>query len=90
MTATLALFCGVKSELIERLLKNVHHDGHVACRAAKLNWPTVPWDSEARFLIIRSRLRSWKTPRTLSELSEAAAQRSIRSASVQTQAKKAG
>ena len=36
MTATLALFCGAKSELIERLLKNPRHDGLiVACKAAQ-------------------------------------------------------
>ena len=41
-TAALALFCGAKSSLTERLLKNVRHDGLiVACKAGKLNWPTV-------------------------------------------------
>src|SRR5687767_103813 len=40
MTATLALFCGAKSKLIERLLKNASHDGLiVACKAGKLTWP---------------------------------------------------
>jgi uncharacterized protein (DUF2336 family) len=92
MTATLALFCGVKSELIERLLKNVHHDGLiVACRAAKLSWPTVPQILEARFShhsIPPQELEDAKN--TFMELSEAAAQRSIRFMSVQAQAKKAG
>ena len=51
MTATLpALFCGAKSDLIERLLKNVRHDGLViACKAAKLTWPTVELLLGARF-----------------------------------------
>ena len=50
MTATLALFCGVKTNLIQRLLKNVPHDAVIlACKAAKLHWPTVRVILEARF-----------------------------------------
>lgn len=41
MIATLAFFCGTDSNLIERLFKNVRHEGLVvACKAAKLSWPT--------------------------------------------------
>ena len=50
MTASLALFCGAKSELIERLLKSARYEGLIlACRAAKLSWQTTS-------LIFRSRL----------------------------------
>jgi uncharacterized protein (DUF2336 family) len=92
MAATIALFCGVKSELIERLLKNVRHEGLVvACKAAKLNWPTVS-------LILKSRFNQHSIPDhelleakdSFLELSQAAAQRSMRFMQVQQVAKKVG
>jgi len=92
MTATLALFCGAKSSLIERLLKNVSHDGLiVACKAAKLNWPTVELILQSRFAhhsISGPELRNAKD--AFLELSQEAAQRSVRFMQVQEAAKKAG
>jgi uncharacterized protein (DUF2336 family) len=90
MTATLALFCGVKSELIERLLKSVRHDGlMVACRAAKLNWPTVELILQNRFphhSISKQELMAAKD--AFLALSEPAAQRSMRFMQVQQTTKK--
>ena len=92
MAATLALFCGVKSELIERLLKNVRHEGLVvACKAARLNWPTVS-------LILKSRFNHHSMSEQdllqskdhFLELSQSVAQRSMRFMQVQQVAKKAG
>ncbi len=92
MAATLALFCGVKSELIERLLKNVRHEGLVvACKAATLNWPTVSLILKSRFnqhTISEQELLEAKD--SFLELSQAAAQRSMRFMQVQQVAKKAG
>ena len=89
MIATLALFVGAKSELIERLLKTPRHDGLVvACKAAKLTWPTVQ-------LILHSRF-SHHAPsseeldaakRAFLELSQAVAQRSMRFMQVQATSK---
>jgi uncharacterized protein (DUF2336 family) len=92
MTATLALFCGVKSELIERLLKNVRHEGLIlACKAAKLSWSTTS-------LILRSRFSHHSISEqelivakdSFLELSQAAAQRSLRFMQVQKAIKEAG
>jgi uncharacterized protein (DUF2336 family) len=92
MTATLALFCAAKSDLIERLLKNVRHDGLlVACKAAKLHWSTVS-------LILQNRLtHHLPSDQELLEaksafigLSQAAAQRSMRFMQVQEATKKEG
>jgi uncharacterized protein (DUF2336 family) len=92
MTATLALFCGAKSSLIERLLKNVSHDGLiVACKAAKLNWPTLELILQARFshhAVSEQELRDAKD--AFLELSREAAQRSMRFMQVQDAMKKAG
>lgn len=91
MTATLALFCGVKSGLIETLLKNVRHEGIiVACKAAKLNWPTVS-------LILKTRLTHHNPSEqeileakdSFLELTQASAQRSIRFMNVQATTKTA-
>ena len=91
MAATLALFCGVKSDLIEHLLKNMRQEGLiVACKAAKLNWPTVA-------LILQSRFSHHSnSEQTLREaesaflaLSQASAQRSMRFLQVQQAAAKA-
>ena len=92
MTATVALFCGAKSNLIERLLKNVNHEGLVvACKAAKLNWPTVS-------LLLRSRFNHHSMTEqelleakdSFLELSQATAQRTMRFMQVQDVAKKTG
>jgi uncharacterized protein (DUF2336 family) len=92
MTATLALFCGAKSSLIERLLKNVRHEGLiVACKAAKLNWPTVSLMLQFRFAhhsLTEQELLDAKT--SFLELSQVAAQRSMRFMQVQDSAKNAG
>jgi uncharacterized protein (DUF2336 family) len=89
MTATLALFCGVKSDLIERLLKNVRHEGLIiACKAAKLTWSTVALILKTRFahhLISDHELLEAKD--AFLELSQAAAQRSMRFMQVQSAAK---
>jgi len=42
MVATLAVLSGARFELVERLMRTVHHGGLlVACKAADLGWPTV-------------------------------------------------
>jgi uncharacterized protein (DUF2336 family) len=92
MTATLALFCGVNSALIERLLKNVHHEGLItACKAAKLSWPTASLILQSRFShhsMSEQTLREAKD--AFLELSQAAAQRSMRFMRVHDTAKKTG
>jgi uncharacterized protein (DUF2336 family) len=92
MTATLALFCGAKSELIERLLKNTKHDGLiVACKAAKLTWPTVALILKARFSHHSVSHEELDTARTaFIELSQVAAQRSMRFMQVLATAKRVG
>jgi uncharacterized protein (DUF2336 family) len=91
MTATLALFCGAKSDLIERLMKNVRHEGLIiACKAAKLSWQTVRLILQARFShysISEQELIEAKD--AILELSQAAAQRSMRFMQVQATAKTA-
>jgi uncharacterized protein (DUF2336 family) len=90
MIATLALFCGVPVDIIEQLAKSVRHDGLiVACKAAKLTWPT--------FVTI---LRARSAHHTISDeefdlakdsflaISQASAQRTIRFIQVQHAAKK--
>lgn len=91
MTATIALFCAAKSELIERLMKNVRHEGLIiACKAAKLSWPTVRLILQSRFShhsISEQELIEAKD--AFLELSQAAAQRSMRFMQVQATAKTA-
>ena len=91
MTATLALFCATKSDLIERLMKNVGHEGIViACKAAKLNWPTVSLILKNRFShhsISDNDLLAAKD--AFLELTQVSAQRSMRFMQVQAAAKKA-
>jgi uncharacterized protein (DUF2336 family) len=90
MTDALALFCAVKSDLIEALLKNESHDGLLnACKAARLSWQTVS-------LILRFRLDYPISERELSdakdaflELSQAAAQSSMQTMQAQELAKMA-
>jgi len=92
MVATLALFCGAKPNLIERLLKNVRHEGLViACKAANLSWFTASLILQSRFShhsIPDRELREAKD--SFLELSQAAAQRSMRFMQVQAVVKKAG
>ena len=92
MTATLALFCGAKSELIERLLRTVRPDGLiVACKAAKLNWSTVSTILKARFSrhsISDQELDEAK--KAFIELSQGSAQRTMRFMQVQEATKKTG
>jgi uncharacterized protein (DUF2336 family) len=91
MTATLALFCGVKSNLIERLLKNINHEGLiVACRAAKLSWPAVRLILQSRFAhhsVSEQVLLEAKD--AFLELSQAGAQRTMRFMQVHNVAKQA-
>ena len=91
IVAALALFCGAKSELIERIMKNARHDGIiVACKAAKLNWSTVALLLRSRFshqLISPQELDEAKS--AFIELSQAAAQRSMRFMQVKEVAKSA-
>ena len=92
MVVTLALFCGVKTDLIERLLKNVNNEGIIiACKAAKLTWPTTRLVLTSRFAhhsASEQELR--KAKEAFLELSQTAAQRSIRFMQAHKAAKKAG
>jgi uncharacterized protein (DUF2336 family) len=91
MTVALALFCAAKADLIEDLLKNESHDGLiVACKAARLSWPTVS-------LILRFRLDHPISERELGAaksafltLSQTAAQSSMQTMQAQDLAKQAG
>ena len=80
MTATLALFAGVKSALIERLLKAPDHkEIIVACRAGNVTWSTTALILKARFAdqsISPQQLDEAKD--AFLELSRAAAQKSMR------------
>jgi uncharacterized protein (DUF2336 family) len=50
MTSTLALFCAAPVQFIERLMRNVSPDGLIiACKSARLHWPTVSGILKARF-----------------------------------------
>ncbi len=91
MTATLALFCGAKSDLIERLLKNLRHEGLiVACKAAKLSWSTVELILKNRFSHHSpSEQELIEAKDNFLELSQVAAQRSMRFMQVQTTTKTA-
>ena len=80
MTATLALFCGVKSDFIERILKsNDQKELIVACKAANLNWATVELILKTQFSyrpLSEKELGGAKD--SFLELTREAAQRSIR------------
>jgi uncharacterized protein (DUF2336 family) len=93
MTATLALFCGCTSRVIERILKNERHESLVmACKAAKLSWPTTS--------LILSHARSSQHPiseeelsvirDSFLELSQETAQRTLRFMQIQEKLKDAG
>lgn len=92
MVATLALFCGVKSDLIERLMKNMRHDGLiVACKAAKLSWATAKLILQSRFAHhLISEQEHCEAKDVFLELSQAAAQRSMRFMQAHEAAKKVG
>ena len=91
MTTTLALFCGTSSKVIEHLMKTASHDGLViACKAAKLNWPTFVALLKARLVHHTVSEYELETARdSFLALSQASAQRTIRFMSVQ-QATKTG
>lgn len=92
MTATLALFSGVKSALIQRLLKNTNHkELIVACRAGNLTWPTAVLILKARSAhhsISQQELDEAKD--AFLDLSRAAAQKSMQSMQVQETTRAAG
>jgi uncharacterized protein (DUF2336 family) len=92
MVATLALFCGTKSELIERLLKNVRADGLlVACKAAKLSWQTTGLILQSRFAHhVMTDHELLEAKDSFLALSQASAQRSMRFMQIQDTAKRAG
>jgi uncharacterized protein (DUF2336 family) len=89
---TLALFCGVKTALIERLFKHVSSEGTIiACKAAKLTWPTTSAILASRFAHHSvSEEELGKARQDFLELSQAAAQRSIRFMQAHNVAKKTG
>jgi uncharacterized protein (DUF2336 family) len=91
VAATLAFFCGSISTLMGRLIKNVSHDGLiVACKAARLKWPTVRLLLQTRVshhTLTEPELRDAKN--AFLELSQDSAQRSMRFMQVHGTAKKA-
>jgi uncharacterized protein (DUF2336 family) len=91
MTSTLALFCMAPVEFIETLMKGISAKGLiVACKAAKLNWPTVKSILQIRFShhsISNQELDEARN--AFLALSQATAQRTLRFMLVQTTAKKA-
>ena len=92
MTATLALFCAAKSNFIERLLKNVRDEGLIlACKAAKLSWPTVSLILQSRFAHhSMSEHELLEAKNAFLNLSQSTAQRSMRFMQVKDAAKKTG
>jgi uncharacterized protein (DUF2336 family) len=92
MMASLALFCGAKSELIERLLRSARYEGLIlACRAANLSWQTTSMILCARLsdhAISESELT--KARDTFLELSQAVAQKSFQFLKVQQKIKSIG
>jgi len=92
MTATIALFCRTKSDLIEKVLKNVRHEGLIiACKAARLSWPTVALILRFRFpdrSISERELCEAKD--AFLELSQTAAQSSMQTMQAQEATKMAG
>jgi uncharacterized protein (DUF2336 family) len=91
MTSALALLCCAPVEFIDRLMRNIHSLGLViACKSAKLSWPTVRDIIKSRFShhsISEQELDEAKT--TFLVLSQASAQRTFRFMLVQEMAKKA-
>ena len=92
MTATLALFSGVKSALIQQLLRDVNHEGIVvACRAGNLSWPTAALILKTRSAHHSISLQELNEARdAFLELSRETAQRSMRSMQLQEATSAAG
>jgi uncharacterized protein (DUF2336 family) len=90
IAATLALFCGTKSEIIEGLLKNASYEGLiVACKAAKISWSTAQLVLQARVSYhLHSDNELAKARDDFLELSQANAQRTMRFMMTQIAAKK--
>ncbi len=90
MTSTLALFCQAAVPAIELLMKNPNSEGVLlACKAAKLSWPTVSTILHARFAHHRlSEQELAKAKDSFIELTQAAAQRTLRFMLVQHAARK--
>ncbi len=80
VVATLALFCAVSTEIIEKLMHGVSAEGLVvACKAAKLSWPTASAILKVRFsyhVLTDEELAEAKT--SFLRISQSAAQRTIR------------
>lgn len=78
--STLALFCGAPAKTVSRMMKNKNFDGViVACKAAKLCWPTVSAILRFRFAhfsISENELEEAR--RAFLALSQASAQRTMR------------
>lgn len=90
--AVLALFCSAPVQHIERLMKNVSPEGLlVACKSAKLSWPTVQEILQMRFSHhVMSEPELSEAKKAFLALSQATAQRALRFMLVQETAKKAG
>ncbi|WP_162249388.1 DUF2336 domain-containing protein [Pseudolabrys sp. Root1462] len=80
VVATLALFCGVSTEIIEKLMQGVSAEGLiVACKASKLSWPTVAAILNVRFshhALTDGELAEAKT--SFLRISQSVAQRTLR------------
>lgn len=80
VVATLALFCSVSTQIIEKLMQGVSAEGLVmACKAAKLSWPTVAAILKVRFshhALTDEELAEAKS--SFPRISQSAAQRTIR------------
>jgi uncharacterized protein (DUF2336 family) len=89
MTSTLALFCQAPVAAIELLMKNPRHDGVVlACKAAKLSWPTASAIVQARFAHHRLSEQELTQARdSFLELTQVSAQRTLRFMVVQHKTK---
>jgi uncharacterized protein (DUF2336 family) len=89
MASTLALFCQTPVDAVELLLKNPRNDGVIlACKAARLSWPTASAILHARspeVKISEEELREAKD--SFLELTQAVAQRTLRFMIVQLKTK---
>jgi len=90
--SVLALFCGAPVETIERMMKNVRSEALlVACKSAKLSWPTARDILKMRFShhsVSEKELDEAK--KVFIALTQATAQRTFRFMLVQDTAKKTG
>lgn len=91
MVSALALLCGAPAEFVERLMRNIHTLGLIiACKSAKLSWPTIHDILKARFSyhsISEQEIEEAKS--TFLVLSQASAQRTLRFMLIQEAARKA-